>query len=1236
MTSQKNAIDLLVNACNQRRLLVFCGAGVSMLPPSRAPSWWQIYSAAANALASRFEERFPDTASKLSLDELLAPLETQELADLITQRFAGPTFSNILSIVDIADPNENHRAIASLAARGCSPAIITTNFDTLIERAGASRNVYFDVVAPGISGGNIDKNCKLIKIHGTTVDTENLIETSWDKAKAVDQALIDAWQPLVGGNDLLVLGYSGADLNFGAAGRFFADFLDQGNQIFWLYRSGDKPSLPDDVPERVIFIEGSLPFPLQEILQQLCEKDFETPISHRDAQKALIKAMDEWSKSPHIGAWSAATFYWCLSEKRESNDEKTQKSLIELVMDQAQHFQVGLEVSPNDLAASILFKAVGSSLIQRNNVDDAELLLKTSVNLSTAFDNILEDTEGAEDSYSERKSNLASGWNNYGLCQLFAGKKDDALISFTKGMENAYLAGNPSGLMTSLRNILHYGLELKSVQKCMYLADTALQFADKTGDVQSSIEYRVLLACYAFDRNELWIAKDWLLEAHRRAIAVHDYKHVLITELMLAEHCIRSGCVESGLVAIAKIMEQRKHMAFISLPIEELRRYLLGLGIPQPVPFTLTLALKDVPQYVQRIKAKRKQAQSDKQIPWEGAHISISRSATNSDKDLGRLCQLGVMEFDGNSNGSIEIGLGFTQQMLQDSRHLDARWSGKNVLLQPNLNPAYKALAHALLAETEAYLGNLAAVDFHLKEAETNYDIAEERPPGRLIWVGLWYSVQTGNQEQAFYWLKKRISQIQKNRESLADLVSELHQLESWGEGMHDVAEFLRNFLSDNQIQVEKGLLTHPPYRPFSGYTKLLLGSNPDIGQHIDKALFLINQEKYREALTTLDAIAEFDEIPEQQGAVITALQVQAWGNIVPLEELEKIITYFRSKCIASLSFTTLSRLESAYLWTLMVHHENLAKVETILSRYGWVGELASDPIARGSLGAWDAMKFQLFGYQDPNSLLTNTSGLLANYFGLPEANILERLRSSFNQSSVNNNSQDLLNQVMSDMHDVFNETNSHEEANIAFTTALKTLRQSQSLSRKTFAFIVGDRANWSLNNRRFEESKALYRRSSRILFQIGDVDSALNSMAGEARSLSRAGDYQGAVTIFKEAIQKSENYPILVNLLLGLGAAHVMEASERQDKVNKTLMNKAITTYQSAITSAEIGAQERPLVKLGLARALGESDEQEKAIELFDSAIAELAHMGDPRAKLLQENREIFVNGNWRTLALS
>jgi NAD-dependent SIR2 family protein deacetylase len=165
-----------------------------MLPPSNAPSWWDIYSAAATALAGRLKKGFPDIPSHEGMvDEILKPLHTQQLADLIVREFAGDTFMETRRSVDIADCNDNHILITALAHIGVLRGVLTTNFDTLLERAGSLENFSWAVVAPNMGiQAVLDVRPRLIKLHGTAAEHRHLAETSSQKFRELSPELSEA------------------------------------------------------------------------------------------------------------------------------------------------------------------------------------------------------------------------------------------------------------------------------------------------------------------------------------------------------------------------------------------------------------------------------------------------------------------------------------------------------------------------------------------------------------------------------------------------------------------------------------------------------------------------------------------------------------------------------------------------------------------------------------------------------------------------------------------------------------------------------------------------------------------------------------------------------------------------------------------------------------------------------------------------------------------------------------
>ena len=110
----------LINAIRSETLVVFAGAGVSMGPPANMPSFAGLVAAVAQATSV---ERLPDETE----DRFLGRLEDSgvEIHDIVGRILRSYGES----------PTDLHRNLLRLYHPSRSPRIVTTNFDTLFERA---------------------------------------------------------------------------------------------------------------------------------------------------------------------------------------------------------------------------------------------------------------------------------------------------------------------------------------------------------------------------------------------------------------------------------------------------------------------------------------------------------------------------------------------------------------------------------------------------------------------------------------------------------------------------------------------------------------------------------------------------------------------------------------------------------------------------------------------------------------------------------------------------------------------------------------------------------------------------------------------------------------------------------------------------------------------------------------------------------------------------------------------
>jgi NAD-dependent SIR2 family protein deacetylase len=183
------------------RVVVFAGAGVSAGRPSALPGWRQLNEEIVAALRTRLEqaverkEWLADVVSRVGGQRDAGRFPPDYQAQII-EEMCGDRYFRALQALDVDVVNSGHEGIAALAAGGALRAVVTTNFDRLIERALERRGVAFDVVfdeagftrmGARVAAGEPGP-LPLIKIHGSVSDHRSMIDVEAAQARTVERA----------------------------------------------------------------------------------------------------------------------------------------------------------------------------------------------------------------------------------------------------------------------------------------------------------------------------------------------------------------------------------------------------------------------------------------------------------------------------------------------------------------------------------------------------------------------------------------------------------------------------------------------------------------------------------------------------------------------------------------------------------------------------------------------------------------------------------------------------------------------------------------------------------------------------------------------------------------------------------------------------------------------------------------------------------------------------------------
>lgn len=203
-------LDEIESLLRSGQLAVFCGAGISRSPPSNLPL--------ASELTAFMLEGLLGPKHCISFKAKFDKLPLELLIEIIARN--ADTFLPVFAqVLHSAEPNRNHLFLARLIANGHLQAVMTTNFDLLIERALTQQDhVNFEVYSREDQFEGLESKDLLqpsvVKLHGTADDLQSIRSTLRDIATVKKSAARKDILNLFFGKlqkDVLVLGYSARD-----------------------------------------------------------------------------------------------------------------------------------------------------------------------------------------------------------------------------------------------------------------------------------------------------------------------------------------------------------------------------------------------------------------------------------------------------------------------------------------------------------------------------------------------------------------------------------------------------------------------------------------------------------------------------------------------------------------------------------------------------------------------------------------------------------------------------------------------------------------------------------------------------------------------------------------------------------------------------------------------------------------------------------------------------------------
>ncbi len=313
-----DVIESLAEHARAERLVILAGAGVSMGAPSSLPGWNDLNSMILSAVAGRVRSYF---CGRPELDQLLQSLIDRrdqhgtfapDYQAQIMEEQCGVAYFRALQALDVEERNAGHDAIAALAAAGLVAAIVTTNFDRLLERAleakGVSIRVYattdeYRKLSASLADG-ASAELPVIKIHGSVHDAASMVDTLKQRLRGRGPALHAALAKLLRQHYWLYLGFSAADLEYDPEYLGLRAAAEASPGFAFLH-------LPDRLPgkgalalqsaygEKGTFLGGSLAQLFEALLPALDIAVPASPTTDTDTRALVTAGVEAWAFELH-------------------------------------------------------------------------------------------------------------------------------------------------------------------------------------------------------------------------------------------------------------------------------------------------------------------------------------------------------------------------------------------------------------------------------------------------------------------------------------------------------------------------------------------------------------------------------------------------------------------------------------------------------------------------------------------------------------------------------------------------------------------------------------------------------------------------------------------------------------------------------------------------------------------------------------------------------------------------
>lgn len=479
------------------KVVIVAGAGISKEKPSFVPSWWEYNMMLLRIMGEVGAQTLNFKENLLDVNHLDKYLAVTTVSELIVDRFASDNYYPLIEVLEATIPNINHLMMAKLSKDHILRACITTNFDTLIERAFNDYHVpinvsdHYEQFLTKLS--DADNVFSLLKIHGSVANSQYAIDTVRQKIRGLDEARSVEMKHLFEKNHVLFLGFSGDDFLIDSD---YIPISSCKNGITWISYPGSKLNpVVEELSRKGNFevVQMKLPEFYQEMGWRLDDRGNEI-LEHYFAMPADAEYMQNAEKrirqyySRREGTWGCVGA--CLGLIANDN-----KQLAEAVCDEIKRRMPSSEIiNPLDLYKLPALTAAIDYELRNNNTKDAESLCELELEIMRVYKDFLYRQDNVtEAAIRELCFNFATVLQNAARISFINKEYSEALDYYEQCFKFAYKGHTFQAMSTAIRGIAIcksmlnlYDSNLGPIEK-LYELHAARNFAVEGGHVDAML-----------------------------------------------------------------------------------------------------------------------------------------------------------------------------------------------------------------------------------------------------------------------------------------------------------------------------------------------------------------------------------------------------------------------------------------------------------------------------------------------------------------------------------------------------------------------------------------------------------------------------------------------------------------------------------------------------------------------------------------------------------------------------